>query len=227
MTSAPDTRYDEPAAQRLPGVEPPHSWDRAELASLVEAFLLVAPEPPTLPELASGAGTTTDDILAAIELLAERDDRGWMVQRHGDRVHLATAPRYAPLVRTFLGLDREARLSAAAMEVLAIVAYRQPVTRTEIEAVRGVDCSGVLATLHARALIEPVSRRPTVGNPIQYGTSIDFLRHFGLRTLDDLPPIGQIDGLDGIQLLDEVASPADEDAGAGTADADLSGPDAP
>lgn len=176
----------------------------ADLVALVEAFLLVAAEPPTIDELAAGAGTGTREIEAAIADLASQVDRGWLLQRHGDRIQLATAPRFAPYLRTFLGIDREARLSSAAMETLAIVAYQQPTTRSEIETVRGVDCSGVLATLHARGLIEPVSRRPTVGNPIQYGTSVDFLNHFGLGSLADLPPLGQIDGIDGRNVLENA-----------------------
>lgn len=175
-----------------------------ELGALVEAFLLVAAEPPTIEELAAGASTRRENIEVALAHLADREDRGWVLQRHEDRIRLATAPRFASQLRAFLGLDREARLSAAALETLAIVAYQQPVTRSEIEAVRGVDCSGVLATLHARGLIEPVARRPTVGNPIQYGTSADFLNHFGLRSLADLPPIGTINGVEGRMVLEEA-----------------------
>lgn len=86
----------------------------------------------------------------------------------------------------------------------------------EIEAVRGVDCSGVIATLHARSLIEPVSRRPTVGNPIQYGTTADFLRHFGLSSLAELPSLGTINGQPG----QDVLAGAMEQAEAPESDAD-------
>lgn len=201
-----------------------------ELAALLEAFLLVAAEPPTIAELAAGAGTRTETIEAALAQMADRTDRGWLVQRHGDRIQLATAPRFAPYLREFLGLDREARLSSAALETLAIVAYQQPVTRSEIEAIRGVDCSGVLATLHARGLIESISRRPTVGNPIQYGTSADFLNHFGLSSLADLPPIGQIDGVEGRQVLERASKAGSPDRsldGSETPDHQLSPEEAP
>jgi segregation and condensation protein B len=113
----------------------------------------------------------------------------------------------------FLGLDREARLSSASLETLAIVAYQQPVTRAEIEKIRGVDSSGVLAKLHARALVEPVARLATVGNPIQYGTTADFLNHFGLRSLADLPPLGEIGGKDGRALLDTAMTIEEEPSG--------------
>ena len=119
---------------------------------------------------------------------------------------MATAPRFAGYVRRFLRLERETRLSAAALEALAIVAYQQPVTRTEIEAIRGVDCAGVLATLHARSLVEAVGRLSTPGNPIQYGTTPEFLRHFGLRSLADLPPLGLVDGRDARTTLEAAAA---------------------
>jgi len=189
----------------LSGTELP-SITLPELAALMEAFLLVTAEPPTVEDLAKGAGVEPDQVAAALDLLNADTSRGWVVQRHGKRVQLATAPRFAERVRTFLGLDRETRLSSAALETLAIVAYQQPVTRAEIDAVRGVDSSGVLATLHARELIEPVARLQTVGNPIQYGTTSSFLQHFGLRSLADLPPLGQIDGKDARAALDAAAA---------------------
>lgn len=189
----------------LPGAAGP-SITLPELAALMEAFLLVTTEAPTIDDLATGAGVEPDQVSAALDLLNADPARGWVVQRHGKKVQLATAPRFANRVRTFLGLDRESRLSSAALETLAIVAYQQPVTRAEIDAVRGVDSSGVLATLHARELIEPVARLQTVGNPIQYGTTPAFLQHFGLRSLADLPPLGQIDGRDARVALDAAAA---------------------
>jgi segregation and condensation protein B len=170
--------------------------DPAELASLIEALLLVAPAAATVEELSKGAGVKPDAVDAALAVLEQRTDTGWVIQRHAGKVQLATAPRFAGHVRRFLGLDREARLSSAALETLAIVAYQQPVTKTEIEAVRGVDCSGVLHTLLQRGLVEQVGRLQTPGNPIQYGTTPDFLLHFGLRSLADLPPLGQVQGQD-------------------------------
>jgi segregation and condensation protein B len=183
-----------------------------ELAALVEALLLVAQEPPTIDELAAGAEVATDDIERALTVLEQQDARGWVIQRHGRRIHIATAPRFADKVRVFLGLDREAKLSSASLETLAIVAYQQPVTRAEIEQIRGVDSSGVLAKLHARGLIEPVARLATVGNPIQYGSTAEFLNHFGLRSLADLPPIGEIAGNDGRELLESAASLAAQES---------------
>jgi segregation and condensation protein B len=179
---------------------------------LIEALLLVAPEPTTAADLARGAGVAVADVEAALATLEDNPGRGWRVQRHRGTVQLATAPRFAPQVRRFLGLEREARLSAPALETLAIVAYRQPVTRAELEAVRGVDCAGVLATLHGRGLIEPVGRLETVGHPIQYGTTPAFLRHFGLRSLAELPPLGEVEGRDAAVLLEAAVAAAEEGA---------------
>lgn len=183
-----------------------------ELEALIEALLLVAPQPATVDELARGAGVAASDVEAALSALEAADGRGWVVQRHRGTVQLATAPRFAAHVRRFLNLDRETRLSPAALETLAIVAYRQPVTRGEIEAVRGVDCAHILATLHGRGLIEQTGRLETVGHPIQYGTTPDFLRHFGLRSLADLPPLGEVAGRDAGVLLEAAVASADDES---------------
>lgn len=194
----------------LPGTPPAMSMPTRELAALIEALLLVASEPPTIHDLAGVAGVEPDRIEHALLVIDERESRGVIVQRHGDRVQLTTAPRFSNAVRLFLKIDREVRLSSASLETLAIVAYQQPVTRAGIESVRGVDCSGVLSTLHARGLIEPVSRLASVGTPIQYGTSVEFLQHFGLGSLADLPPLGAINGLDGRTALEAAANPPDQ-----------------
>ncbi len=204
----------------LPGTRPVTSLPASEIAALIEALLLVATEPPTIDELAEAAGVEPDRIELALLIIAEQESRGVVVQRHGDHVQLTTAPRFSGAVRSFLGIDREVRLSSASLETLAIVAYQQPVTRAEIESVRGVDCSGVLSTLHARGLIESVSRLASVGNPIQYGTSAEFLKHFGLRSLAELPPLGNVNGLDGSSALEEAARPSDSVASADGARAD-------
>lgn len=202
---------------RLPREAMPFELTDEELGALVEAILLVSPEPPTIDEIAAGTELDAEDIEIGIGWLEEQPNRGWLIQRHGRRLSLATHPRFAEKVRLFLGLDREAKLSSASLETLALVAYQQPVTRSEIERVRGVDSSGVLAKLHARGLVEPVSRLATVGNPIQYGTTAEFLSHFGLQSLNDLPPLGIIDGKDAAQLL---ASAREEPAGKEETDGD-------
>lgn len=215
----PNGHSEEPASGdqlRLPKDMLPSSLPDHELGALIEALLLVSPEPPTVEELSAGTELPQEEIERGLAWLEQQDSRGWILQRHGRRIQLATAPRFAEKVRLFLGLDREAKLSSASLEVLALVAYQQPITRSEIEAVRGVDSSGILAKLHARGLIEPVARLQTVGNPIQYGTTAEFLNHFGLRSLADLPPLGDIGGKDGKAMLEaatlvEPESPDDQD----------------
>src|SRR5215216_7013867 len=164
---------------------------REELPALLEALLLVSPVPAELGDLADAAGVSISAVEEALSTLNDDPARGWVVIQHRGTVHISSAPRFASYVRRFLRLDREARLSTAALETLALIAYRQPVTRAEIESLRGVDCSGVLATLYGRELIEVAGKLPTVGNPHQYVTSLEFLKQFGLRSLADLPPLGE------------------------------------
>jgi segregation and condensation protein B len=188
----PDAARESVATASQPELAPLVSVDHEELPALLEALLFVSPEPADLRDLAAAAGVTVSAVEDALTTLNDNPSRGWVVIRHRDTAHISSAPRFAPYVRRFLGLDREARLSAAALEALALIAYRQPVTRAEIESLRGVDSSGVLATLHARGLIEVAGRLPTVGNPRQYVTSLEFLKQFGLRSLADLPPLAEL-----------------------------------
>lgn len=160
------------------------------LDARVEALLFVAEEPPTIAQLARALEVPAEAIEEALNALQERlKERGLRLQRHRDRVQLVTAPEAAEDVRRFLGLSGGTRLSMAALETLAIIAYRQPITRAEIEAIRGVNCDGVLRTLLARGLIEEVGRAEGPGRPILYGTTMLFLQHFGLRSVADLPPL--------------------------------------
>jgi segregation and condensation protein B len=190
----------------------------ADLPPLLEALLLVATEPTPLQDLACVAGVSIADLELALATMQADNARGWVVVRHNDTVQLASAPRFAQAVRRFLRLDREARLSGAAMETVALIAYRQPITRAEIELLRGVDCSGVLATLHARGLIEVAGRLPAVGNPNQYVTSAEFLRQFGLTSLADLPPIEHLLTAAADLLVEESTRTADRPGDAGAAE---------
>ncbi len=150
----------------------------------------MAPGPVTVRDLARALERDEKEVEAALtEWAAAHAEAGVRLLRLDDRVQLVTAPEAAPYIRRFLGLERTVRLSPAALETLAIIAYRQPITRPAIEALRGVDCGGVLQTLLNLGLIEERGRAPSPGRPILYGTTPDFLRHFGLQSLDDLPPL--------------------------------------
>ncbi|MBI5879415.1 MAG: SMC-Scp complex subunit ScpB [Chloroflexi bacterium] len=161
-----------------------------ELIRHLESLLFVSAEPAELAQLAGALDVTEPEIEAALAALgALCATRGIRVQRKGARVQLATASDASPYVEKFLGLTATTRLSQAALETLAIIAYRQPITRAEIEGLRGVDCDGVLRTLMARQLIGELERLDTVGHPIRYGTTFEFMRYFGIQRLDELPPL--------------------------------------
>lgn len=161
-----------------------------DIAALIEALLFVADEPVSIGHLAEALEIPPGQVEDAVQALEERlNGRGIRLQRMGTRLQLVTAPEAAPVVERFLGLGGRRRLSQAALETLAIIAYRQPVSRPQIEAIRGVNCDSVLRTLLSAGLIEEVGRAPTVGRPILYGTTFAFLQHFGLSRLEDLPPL--------------------------------------
>jgi len=163
---------------------------RPDLPALVESLLFVADEPVSVQRLAEALETTPGQVERALRALEEDlQGRGLRLQRMGSRVQMVTAPEAAPVVERFLGLRSRRRLSPAALETLAIIAYRQPISRPEIESIRGVNCDSVLRTLLSAGLIEEVGRASTVGRPILYGTTFAFLQHFGLSRLEDLPPL--------------------------------------
>jgi segregation and condensation protein B len=170
--------------------EPSAPAAKAGLAALVESLLFVADEPVTVARLAEALEVKADEVEAVLKVL-HRDyaARGVRLQQGGERVQLVSAPEAAPCIERFLGLELQGKLSPAALESLAIVAYQQPVTRAQVEAVRGVNSDGVLRTLAGKGLLEEVGRLDTVGRPILYGTTFDFLRFFGLESLDDLPEL--------------------------------------
>lgn len=166
--------------------------DSVPLTTLLESLLFVASEPVDPRQLAQ----TLDQPLEIIELgLAELGDyyrrslRGLRLQRFNNMVQLVTTPAAAPFIEIFLNLDNSTRLSSPALETLAVIAYRQPVTRAQIEAVRGVDCAGVLRSLVQRGLVVEVGRMEGVGRPILYGVTEQFMHHFGLVELGELPPL--------------------------------------
>ncbi len=162
------------------------------LKVLVESLLFVAESPVAISALAHALEIEEAQVEEILnELKGEYSERGIRMQRVRDKVQLVSAPEAAPTIQKFLGLDEAGRLSAAALETLAIIAYRQPVTRPAIEAVRGVNCDGVIHSLLARGMIQEVGRMETAGRPILYATTFEFLQNFGLRGVDDLPPLEQ------------------------------------
>jgi segregation and condensation protein B len=164
--------------------------DQHQVRSLLESLLFVANEPVAVSQLAKVLEVEAESIEEALERLkAEYSQRGLRIQRKGKQVQIVTAPEAAYHIERFLGLRLSGKLSTAALETLAIIAYQQPITRAQIEAVRGVNCDGVLRTLASKGLIEEICRLEQVGRPILYGTTFEFLQYFGLQDLTELPPL--------------------------------------
>jgi segregation and condensation protein B len=162
---------------------------QAALVGHLTALLFVADEPLEVRSLARVLEVSPATVEAAVAELMAAPPPGLLLQRQGSSLQLVTAPASAPFVRRLRGHAEAQRLSRAAMEVLSIVAYRQPVTRAEIEAVRGVNSDHALETLLARGVVGELGRRETVGRPAEFGTTLEFLRLAGLASLEELPPL--------------------------------------
>lgn len=160
------------------------------LEAKLEALLFVAPGLVTVRQLAEALEATPRSVEKALETLEEAyAERGIRLQRHKGELRLTSAPQTAALVERFLDLEATTRLSHAALECLAIVAYRQPVTRPQIDAVRGVNSDSAMRSLLTHGLIEEAARADTPGRPILYNTTSEFLQQFGLNKLEALPPL--------------------------------------
>ena len=167
-----------------------HPQSDRNLTAQIEALLFVAPGPVSTPQLAAALETSTREVEAGLDALEEiYRGRGLRLQKHAGKVQITSAPEYGELVERFLGLEASSRLSRAALEALAIVAYQQPITRPEIDAIRGVNSDGVLKSLLSKGLIQEAGRAERPGRPILYNTTPDFLSHFGLSSLTELPPL--------------------------------------
>ena len=177
--------------------EPPQPYAEIDLPPLLEAYLFVATEPVTPAEIARILQVEAAAIEEALEDIvnayARRINSGLHIVRIAGGYQLATRPALAAdIARLLAAPGQKSRLSKPALETLAIIAYQQPVTQAEIEAVRGVGADGVLKTLAERRLILETGRKEVAGRPILYGTTPDFLHYFGLHTLEDLPPLEDI-----------------------------------
>jgi segregation and condensation protein B len=160
--------------------------------ALVETMLFVADGPVEVARLQRALDVDRQSIEATLAALAAAyQARGIRLQRKGDEITLVSAPEAADCVERFLGLSDSGRLSPATLETLAIVAYRQPVTRAQIEAVRGVNADYAIRQLTARSLVQEVGRLETVGRPAIFGTTFEFLAYFGLESLDQLPALAE------------------------------------
>jgi segregation and condensation protein B len=166
------------------------------LKNLVESLIFVSQEPLTLERIqAVCEGVPAEDIRAAVEAVAAdcaEDGRGVQLIRAGGGWLFTTKPAFDREVRRLLQIERRNRLSSAGLETLAAIAYRQPVTQSEVSAIRGVDSTGALKTLLEKKLIKIVGRKKAPGNPLVYRTSDEFLLYLGLDSLDELPSEDEI-----------------------------------
>jgi segregation and condensation protein B len=160
------------------------------LSVKLEAILFVAAEPVTPAQLAVALDVAPSVIERGLnELDASLLTRGLRLQRHAGRVQLTTAPQLAELIERFLGLEATSHLSRAALETLAIIAYQQPVTRPQIDAIRGVNSDSMMKSLLNKGLILESGRADGPGRPILYSTTPEFLQHFGLNSILEMPPL--------------------------------------
>ena len=160
------------------------------LKARIEAILFVASGPATSSQIGEALGISTQEIENTLgELQKDYENvRGVSLQSFGGRYQLTTSPEYAGDVEKFLGIESTARLSRAGVETMAIIAYKQPITRPGIDAIRGVSSDGVIKSLLSKGLIQEVGRAEGPGRPILFSTTVDFLQHFGLNSLEQLPP---------------------------------------
>lgn len=159
------------------------------LPALIEALLFVSTSPISISQLSKALDETEGTIKKALEELKGyyEAERGLTLQWHNNRVQLTTDPSLGEIIENFLGIEVSTTLSHASLEAMAIIAFKQPITRPEIDEIRGVNSDGVVRNLLSKGLIEEVGRREGVGRPVLYGTTSDFLSYFGLSSLDDLP----------------------------------------
>ena len=175
--------------------EPQISEERSEeVRRAIEAILMVATDPVPANLLAQLLEVSTRTVEAECEALAEEfeaEGRGFIVSRVGGGYRFQSHPDQAPWVERFVLEGQSSRLTAAALETMAIVAYKQPVSRAQVSAIRGVDVDGVMRTLPQRGYIDEISRDPGPGNAVLFGTTREFLERMGLDAVDDLPPLGE------------------------------------
>lgn len=173
---------------------------KSNLKSIIESILLSAEKPVSIKELASISGFMMSEVQKTVlDLIEEYKDKGIRIIRKGEYVHLVSAPENAEVVAKYLNEELRADLSEQALETLAIITYKQPLTRIEIEEIRGVNCEQVLRNLLIRGLITEVDRKDTIGRPILYGTTMEFMQYFGLEDESQLP---QMDDSQEILRLD-------------------------
>ena len=167
-----------------------------ETTQALEALLFAAPGLSSIEQLSQALSVSKTEVEKSLESLSAHlsMEHGLRLQKIKNQYQLITAPEHGEMIEKFLGLEITSRLTQAALEVLAIVAYKQPATRPEIDSIRGVNSDGVVKSLLSKGLIEELGRSEAIGRPILYGVTNEFFQHFGLESLDQLPVV-DLEGL--------------------------------
>jgi segregation and condensation protein B len=227
----------EQATEPMEPMEPPEPVEPAEvLMATIEALIFASPDPMSLKQLTKLLDSEPkEDVKAALDAVRARYDRpgGLQLVEVAGGYQIVTRPELHEWVRRLFHERTTQKLSVAALETLAVIAYKQPVTAPEIAEIRGVNTSGVLATLMDRKLVKIVGRKPVVGRPFMYGTTREFLERFGLNDLSDLPKVEDMSELLGFDLPgmdaapDTAVLPFDENAEHRTQNAEEDGAETP
>ena len=195
---------------------PDDGLEGRELAAVLEALLFVSPEPIPVSRLATAIGSVSkaevEQALRRLEQDLAQEGRGIQLVRLAGGYRLVTKAEYAPWLKRLDKAKAAQKLSRSALESLAIIAYKQPLVRAEIEEIRGVETSGVLRTLLERKLVRIVGRKEVPGRPIMYGTTKFFLEHFGLQDITQLPPLREFKELG---EAEQALLPMEQDQSAG------------
>jgi segregation and condensation protein B len=176
-----------------------------DISNIIEAILFVAGEPVSIGDLSAALEMSELETMHAVEEMQKQYDlcrRGVTLKRYGDHVRMETRPEYAPYVERLLQPVQRQSLSQTVMETLAVIAYRQPATKGEVEQVRGVKCDYSIQALLAKGLIQEAGRKEALGRPILYVTTDKFLEHFGLSDIRELPPLP-----DPVEKIEEPLTP--------------------
>jgi segregation and condensation protein B len=167
-----------------------------ELQATIEAILFASGDPVSVDKLADVLELEKNTVIKLTDSLMEQledESSGVCIMKMDDKYQMCSKPQFGEQIRKMMDIRRNMPLSPASMEVLAIVAYNQPVTKAFVEQIRGVDCSGVLGSLVTKGLIEEKGRLELPGRPLLYGTTSNFLRCFGITSVDYLPPLPEKD----------------------------------
>lgn len=215
--TAVETQVAAPAQAAAPAAEQKPQVSDEDLKKTLECLLFITDRPLPTRELTKACGLSVKEshrvgaLLVSIREELEQRGAPYQAIEVADGWQMATRTGYAPFVRKIFAERMTLKLSTAAHETLAIVAYKQPITRAEIEDVRGVEVIAALETLLEKRLIKVVGRKETVGRPLMYGTTVEFLRHFGLASLEDMPPLDTFTPKQEISAASETpAEPAGE-----------------